>query len=242
MAIKVKTSISEKKTFAQREKFEVTGDYLCEVVGARFVPTDSKYDLRYFIDLKVVDGPALIGKNASWAKFLKETYKTWKNPETGASLTAKELEEMDAESIQIAFAACCGLEREEAVQLAEAGGAFDDVHSFLTSADSDPTPPESIVGRKVIAHVYINKKGYTNTDLLPFGTKTASAPKTETKAPAKVEAKKAAPATPAKAKPTFEAAYKLAGFAHRDDAPGWYWNEGTSEQLDEEDLRSRLGY
>lgn len=235
MAIRITKQISEKKTFAQREKFEETGDYLCEIVSARFAPTDTKFDLRYFIDLKVEEGPALIGKQASWAKFLKEQYKAWKNPTTGASLSAKELEAMDAEQVQVAVAACLGLAREEAGELVD-DPQYSEAFDFLQATEAATF--DGLVGRKVVAHVYINKKGYITTDLKPaseFGGVKA-APKS---APA---AKKAPPAPAAKAKPSLSEAMKAKGFEFHPDDPTYVFNETTEEVIELAEFKKSLGY
>jgi hypothetical protein len=45
-----------------------------------------------------------------------------------------------------------------------------------------------------------------------------------------------------KSKPTFQAAYSAAGWEKHPDAVGWYYNESTGEQLDDEDLKAALGF
>ncbi len=233
MAIKIKSKISEKKTFTVRQKFETPGDYLCEVTGARFQPEDTSYADRYFIDLTVEQGPDSSIHSSSWAKFKRSTYKNIKTG-TGGIFTAKQQEDLDDEAVQIAFAACFGLSRDDAGELAEGGSIEGEFEKCFEDGDQS-----AVIGKKVVAHVYVNKKGYTNVDLIPVSEYRAGG-KSDTKA-AKA-APKAAPAKPA-SKPSFSEAMRAAGYVFHEEDPTYVYHPDRDDSVVElGEFKRSLGY
>lgn len=234
MAFKPKTKISEQKGFEKGVRLVTDGDYEATVTNARFKPEDDKYADAYFIDFTVDAGPEFVGSKSAWAQFFKTKYKNVTTAKGGV-FTAKQQEDADAEKVQVAFAAALGLSREEAGELGEGGSHDGEFAKCFEDGDDS-----SVVGRKVLVRVRTNKAGYADLTLFPVKADGAAAA-AKAAAPAAPAKPKTPPAAP-KTKPTFEAAYSAAGFVHRDDAPGWFWNESTEEQLDESDLRVKLGY
>lgn len=236
MAIKVKSQISEKKEFEKglKAKDLIDGDYEVEVLSSRFVPASTTYEDAYYIDLLIVAAPAggedLVGKKTAWCKYMGP-YKN-KTTRSGGTFTVKQQQTGDEEAVQVAFAACFGIERADAGNVAQ-----EDFDAGFEEGNGLGSPA---VGK----HALYRKKSYTkdNTlkhfgDILPLKANGAAA--AVKAAPAKA---KTPPAPSKAAKPSFEAAVKAAGFEPRSDFPGWFYNESTEEQLDTDDLKAKLGY
>lgn len=240
MAIKVKNQISEKKEFEKGLKASdlIDGDYEVEVLSTRLVPASASYEDAYYIDLRIVSAPAggeeFVSKKTAWCKYMGP-YKN-KTTKTGGVFTAKQQQTGDEEAVQIAFAACFGLQRADAGQVAQ-----EDFDAGFEAGNGAESPA---VGKRAIYRVKSYKKnGETKRfgDLLPLKADgAAAAVKAAPAAPAAPAAKKAPPAP--STKPSFEAAVKAAGFVAREDFPGWFYNESTEEQLDTDDLKAKLGY
>ncbi len=228
MGFKSKSTITPPKgtTFKKSVRIETEGEYNVTFLKARFVSADQKYGDRYFIDFTIDAGPDYVGEEASFAKFMREKYKNYVNPNTGATFTAKQQETADEEAVQIAYAAALGLDAENAGQLGEGG-----THEGLLELAFDKGDSSAIKDRKGIVIARADKKGYINLTVLPVNDSTPVAAPAKPKTPPPVASKK-----------TFLQAVSIAGFEERADAPGWFLNSETEEQLDEEDLRKKLGY
>jgi hypothetical protein len=229
IALKNKVEAPKNDSFEKSARLTVEGTYECEILNARYQAKDDLYGDRYFLDLKVISGPELVGRLAYWAKFKNARYSNAKYKDakgTERNFTAKQQEDRDEEYIQVCFAAALGLSQGDAGQLAPGGTHEGEFEKCFDEGDAS-----SVIGKRVVITVRKNKNGYPEMKVAPVGATAAKA------APPK-------PASSQTRKPIagFRDAYVAAGFAHRDDAPGWYWNETTEEQLDEADLKAKLGF
>jgi hypothetical protein len=238
MAIKVKSSISEKKEFEKGLKASdlIDGDYEVEVLSTRLVPASASYEDAYYIDLRLLSAPAggeeFVSKKTAWCKYMGP-YKN-KPTKTGGVFTAKQQQTGDEEAVQIAFGALFGFERADAGNVSQ--------EDFDAGFDSGNGAESPAVGKRAIYRVKSYKKdGQTKRfgDLLPLKADGAAA---AVKAASPKAAPKAPPPPSKAAKPSFEQAAKDAGFEPRSDFPGWFYNESTEEQLDTDDLKAKLGY
>jgi hypothetical protein len=203
------------------------GEFLCEVTGAKYLPkTDARGELFVF-DLKIVDGPRHVGAATQWMLKRPLVYETWRD---GArKFTAEQKKVADNERIQVAFAAIVGLKREDAGLLAEGeshAGMFEKCFGSLYDGSDDPSV---VVGRKVINRVFVNKKGFTNNELLPA---TDSAIKATKPAPK-------APGLPAAKLSLNEAMAKHAFQAHPDDSE-YVFNSSTEEVISVAEFKRRF--
>ncbi len=213
-------------------------EFLCEVTGARYLPKSEKRGELFVIEVRVVDGPnpAVIGcltPGLFVKRPLGNKYKTWQdenNPKK--KFTAEQKENADDERIQLAVAACFGLDGKSAGELAEGGsheGACEKIFASYFTNGGASDDPSAIVGRKVINRVFTNSKGFVNNELKPYTAGGAAKP----------SAPKAAPSLPSKpVKLTLEQAMAKHGFeTHPDDASFVF---GGDEVISVDDFKARF--
>lgn len=216
-------------------------EFLCEVTGARYLPKSEKRGELFVIEVRVVDGPnpAVIGcltPGLFVKRPLGNKYKTWQdenNPKK--KFTAEQKENADDERIQLAVAACFGLDGKSAGELAEGGsheGACEKIFaSYFTNggASDDPT---AIVGRKVINRVFTNSKGFVNNELKPHNV-------TNETFVGKSGSSKAAPSLPGKpTKLTLKQAMAKHGFEIHPDDDSFVFN--GDEVISVDDFKAKF--
>ncbi len=226
----------EKKEFDKATRIEIPGDYVCEVIEARFKERSAQNGEAYFIKMKVLSGPAYVGETVEWSKWFRLIYETWvdpKNPKRRFTADQKKLG--DRNQVQFAFAAVLGLEPKDAGKLADGqqfGGEFE--KAFTGDAST-------IAGRKVIYQAFNSKpresdgKVFVNAKLLPFNGDVVTAVKVHN-VPVK-----APPALPGKpAAPSLQDVLKKHGFQVHPSDSDFVFNETTEEVLSMVDFKARF--
>ncbi len=221
----------EKKDFEKATRIEIAGDYVCEVIDARFKERSAQSGEAYFIKMKVLSGPAYVGETVEWSKWFRLLYETWVDPKNPKKrFTADQKKLGDRNQVQIAFAAVLGLEAKDAGQLADGrqfGGEFE--KAFTGDAST-------IAGRKVIYQAFNSKpresdgKVFVNAKLLPLKDHTVAASK---------PAAKAAPALPGKL--SFASTMVKHGFQVHPNDSDFVFNEETEEVMSVADFKTKHG-
>jgi hypothetical protein len=246
---KAKSDLPETKTFEKSIKLQTPGDYICEVIDTRMNPESDRFSESYYIDFKVISGPANVGDEAHVCKYPADA-SGGKNKRTGQTFSKKQAREKDEIRVQQWLAACFGLSWDDAGELAEGGTLDGQFDACFTGEDPETRVRGSspAAGNTILVRCKSNgKKGEDErfySEVYPFtGEKPAAAP-AKAAAPAATKAKPALPAKPAP-KPTFEAAYEAAGYAeYPGEADYLLRMEGGEavETVEKADIRKQLGY
>ncbi len=266
MPIKPRNAAKLPANFEKSLKLDVPGDYICTVVDTRFNPENDRFNESYYIDFKVVEGPAYIGREAHVCKYPQDA-KGGKNKKTGKVFSSKQAREKDEIRVQQWLVACYGLTWDQAGEFAE-GGVDDDGNEIepgslagefdkcFTGEDPETRVKGSspVAGNKILVRVKAYGKDDDGkekcfSDIYPFiegESKASAAPAAKAAAPTGT-AKKAPPPPPkAKAKPSFEDAAAAAGYQPYEGMENEYMvlyqNGEPVETFEIADVKAKLGY